>query len=469
MKRTKFNRFLGVLLIATIVLSSCVDNLDTSLPPIEINEPNITTNLTVASIQERLIEEFNTNRNSIYTYTGTQNPGYVTGYVVSSDAKGNFFQTLVVQDSPENPTAGIEVKINNSSLSETYEVGRKVYIKLEGLTVQYLDGQSNDPTATANEQQLGKFSLGYGINRFNDVDLIPSSLISNQKQIVRSSEVATIIPTTVEIGSITQANINTMVQLENAQFQISELGKSFAGEANDRFDGLRTIFECNSKATIPLETSTFSDFKRNIVPAGKGTANVVLNKSFREEFLVAIINNPEDLNFTDNNRCDPIFEESFENTTLADLITEGWYNINANGGSELYETSGFGGNSFIQGSAFRSGENPLEMWLVTPEVDLDNSSDEVLSFETKTGFNNGQALSLFYSTNFTGDINTATWTSLNATFANGPSSGFGSFESSGNIDISDLTGKVVFAFRYLGGDGNITTTFQIDNIEISSN
>ena len=148
-----------------------------------------------------------------------------------------------MQDSPENPTAGIEVKINNSSLSETYEVGRKVYIKLEGLTVQYLDGQSNDPTATANEQQLGKFSLGYGINKFNDVDLIPSSLISNQRQIVRSSEVATIIPTTVEIGSITQANINTMVQLENAQFQISELGKSFAGEANDRFDGLRTIFE----------------------------------------------------------------------------------------------------------------------------------------------------------------------------------------------------------------------------------
>ena len=36
-------------------------------------------------------------------------------YVVSSDEAGNFYKEMVVQDKPDNPTAGIIIKLNMSS------------------------------------------------------------------------------------------------------------------------------------------------------------------------------------------------------------------------------------------------------------------------------------------------------------------------------------------------------------------
>ena len=57
----------------------------------------------------------------------------------------------------------------------------------------------------------------------------------------------------------------------------------------------------------------------------------------------------------------------------------------------------------------------------------------------------------------------------NVTLPTGPQSGYGSFASGGNINISCLDGDVYFAFQYLGADGGITTTFQIDNIKVTGN
>ena len=37
---------------------------------------------------------------------------------------------LIVQDKAENPTAGIEIILNKTSLSETYDIGRKIYVCL---------------------------------------------------------------------------------------------------------------------------------------------------------------------------------------------------------------------------------------------------------------------------------------------------------------------------------------------------
>ena len=124
----------------------------------------------------------------------------------------------------------------------------------------------------------------------------------------------------------------------------------------------------------------------------------------------------------------------------------------------------------MQASAFRSGENPMEVWLVTPGIDLSTTTDEELTFETKVGYHNGDALSVFVSTDFTGDIDTATWALVDADLADSPSSGYGStFTESGSINISCLEGNVFVAFKYLGSDGGITTTFQIENVKVTGN
>ncbi|MGB0890827.1 MAG: DUF5689 domain-containing protein [Flavobacteriaceae bacterium] len=483
MKINKIYSFLSILVIA-FTLNSCVQDGDFSVPDVSVTEPNITTNLTIAKVQADLIQQYNSNQELTYTYRVNDTPTYVTGYVVSSDAAGNFYKKITVQDKIENPTAGVEVLVNNNTFNETYEVGRKVYIKLDGLSVTYDDGQSSrwiNPT----DAVPGKFTLGY-LDREGRVDDIPSTII--RTQIVRSSKVESIIPTSLTVGNIEQKHVNTLVELNSAQFEKNELGRTFAGEPTDEFDGLRTIFECGTEERILLQTSTFASFKSNPLPTGKGAAKAILTKDFRAEFFVLVANSPADLDFTDATRCDPpvldctggaagtaktVYEEDFTSLTNdADLTAAGWSNVNTNGGTNVFSSRSFGGNRYMQASAFRSTENPLEIWLVTPSINLDNSSDEVLTFDSKTGYNNGAALSVWVSKDYDGvDPTKATWLKVeNATIANGPSSGYQpNFTNSGNVDLSCLSGNVHVAFRYLGGDGGITTTFQIDNVKVTGN
>ena len=95
----------------------------------------------------------------MHTFDINENaPTYIEGYVVSSDATGNFYKKLIIQDKSENPTAGIEIVLNKTSLSETYDIGRKVYVKLDGLSVSYDDGESSFNSSPMNEV-AGKYVL----------------------------------------------------------------------------------------------------------------------------------------------------------------------------------------------------------------------------------------------------------------------------------------------------------------------
>ncbi len=479
MKTTKFYGIVSFLMMA-ITMISCVEDGDFAVPNIAVQEPNITVNSNIAAIQSALQQEFNSNEELTYTFdVNEDNPTYAEGYVVSSDAAGNFYKKLIVQNKPENPTAGIEIILNKTSLSETYDVGRKIYIKLDGLSVTYDDGERTiDPT----NEVPGKYILG--VLDGDRVDDIPSTSVEDH--LIRSATVSQIVPSSIALGDVTEAHINTMIQLPSAQILKSDLDKTYAGESDDEYDGMRTIFECETEQTIQLQTSTFASFKSNVVPSGKGSMTAVLTKDYFSEILVAIINTPSDLEFNDSDRCDPpvlecaggnvgggtiIIDEDFENITSANDITNaGWTNVNVNGGSNLFSSRSYAGNRYVQISAYNSDESPLEAWLVTPEIDLEGTSDEELTFDTKTAFDNGSALSVYVSSDFTGDVTTATWLRIDATLSEGPASGYSStFTNSGSIDISCLSGGVHIAFKYVGADGGVTTTFQIDNVRVTGN
>ena len=112
----------------------------------------------------------------------------------------------------------------------------------------------------------------------------------------------------------------------------------------------------------------------------------------------------------------------------------------------------------------------MTVWLITPEIDLDGSSDEILTFQSQDAWNNGDGLEVFISSNFSGNVSTASWTEIDAKLAEGTSTGFAqNFTDSGPIDLSSYSGKVRIAFKYTGGDPSLTTTYQIDEIKILGN
>jgi hypothetical protein len=53
-------------------------------------------------------------------------------------------------------------------------------------------------------------------------------------------------------------------------------------------------------------------------------------------------------------------------------------------------------------SAFATNKPLVNSWLILPPVNLGNSANETLSFQTKDGFDNGAVLQVFVSTNYDG-------------------------------------------------------------------
>jgi len=474
MKTIKFLKLISFAAIAALTIS-CVQDDEYDVPNVGGTEPDVTVNSSISAVRSAWDQNNSRTGEEIYTFPTDTDDLYLAAYVVSSDYSGNFYKTLVVQDAPENPEFGIEVLVDKTALFESFEVGRKVYIKLNGLSVTYDDGDDNDPT----DGTAGRYSLGSLIG--GRVDDIPQFTYTDH--ILRSTEVATIVPTVVSIDGFNQENLNTMIQIQGMQFERNELGKTYAGEASDQFDGFRILLSCADESTVTLQTSTFSDFKSHTVAAGQGNITAVLAKDFRADFFVMIVSNPANIDFSSSDRCDPVildcganagnddfilFDQNFDTTTEGDLATDGWLNLNVNGGSNDFSLRSFSGNSYMQAGAFRSGENPMEVWLITPPIDLSTTTNEELTFETKVGYHNGDALSVFVSTDFTGDVDAATWALVDADLADSPSNGYGtSFTESGVINVSCLEGNMVVAFKYLGADGGITTTFQIDNVKVT--
>lgn len=479
----KTNKILNSIGLIALIISiiSCVEDNSFTIPDVTITEPTISTDLTIATIQSNLIQEYNGSGELSHTfYMNEENPTYVTGYVASNDAAGNFYKTLIVQDKIENPSAGIKILVNESSLGQTYAIGQKIYIKLDGLTVRYDDGEDDLYTSPENNV-AGVYTLGMLNNGI--LDNIPSALY--RSYIIKSAEIATLIPASITIGDLSERHINTLITLETVQFSKNELGKTFAGEPTDEYQGLRSIFECETEATISLETSTFASFKSNSLSAGSGSITAIFTKNYSADSFVLIVNTPGDIDLSGDERCDPpvldcisdsvggntiLFEEDFNTTSsFDDLTAVGWLNLNINGGDTIFELGSFSGSTYMEVSGYNSGEDPLEIWLITPAINLDTTTNESISFKTKTGYNNGPALSVWISNNFDGNtITTATWQRLGGEIANGPTNSY-QYDStaSGSINISCLTGDVYVAFKYLGRDSGITTTFQIDDIKVS--
>ena len=224
----------------------CVQTDDFDLPEPEQKHSDFQENLTSISAVKG---NFNLLTSEIYSFAGTDT--YFEGYVVSSDEGGNFYKQLVLQDKASNPTAGIEILIDDNSLYETYNFGRKLYIKLDGLSLGFNNGV-----------------LQLGLQNRGDIVAIPPALID--EHIIRSSETAEISPLPLEILDFSEENTNLYVELDQVQFNRNLVREdrlfSFASNPADQYEGERQLESCVTGATTMLSTSTFADFKSLLLP-----------------------------------------------------------------------------------------------------------------------------------------------------------------------------------------------------------
>ncbi len=284
MKNFKLLPVLAIL-FSFVFVTSCVPDDDYDTPDTSITEPELNGELvSISSVKTAYDQAVAGGEDQSFTFTETNT--FMSGFVISSDEGGNFFEELIVQDASENATAGIKVLLDVGDLFTRYETGRRVYVKLDGLSVGMDSGV-----------------ITLGILEGSDIEKIPAPL--EEEYVLRSSLVEAIVPNIKTLSQISEADTNTLINLASAQFTESQLGTSFAGEVGDEFDGDRTIESCAADGgDILFQTSTFADFKSNTLPSGAGSLTAVLSKDFFGENFTLSVRTLSDIVF-DGERCEP--------------------------------------------------------------------------------------------------------------------------------------------------------------------
>jgi|26BtaG_2_1085354.scaffolds.fasta_scaffold00004_165 hypothetical protein len=461
MKKFKNIKLLSFLLILGVIAASCVQDDDFNVPDMNVEEPNVNVNTDILSVKAM---HDGYDPVLIQTGDGSDTEMYLEAYVISDDESGNIYKQMFIQDSPENPTAGVVISTNATDLYTKYGAGQKIYFRVNGLYIGKFAGLPSIGVREGNE--IGRI----GIEEF-------------QERILRSTERAELVPTVITMSQIGDASkLATLVKFENVQFPSDVAGIEHYGNLNDTFGVNRRVENCDGNNVI-MRTSGFADFKNMTLPAGNGSLTSILS-IFNNDPQV-IIRNTDDVQM-DGPRCGeddddddnvpgdalPLpFKEKFEGLVDYDPIAlQGWTNQDVSGSSRKWESRSFDGNGYAQLTAYNAN-SPVETWLITPGIDLTSENAAKLSFDTKDGHYTGEALSVYISTDFNGNATSATWTQLNnVIISSGHTDGYGaSFISSGNVDLAQYLGQVIYVgFKYAGSNGGVSTTIQLDNVSVSA-
>jgi hypothetical protein len=440
----KMRNVLAVIaLMATVFISSCrKDDFDT--PPAGGSDPALIANTTIADLKAGYVAG---NFDSIDTDI------IIAGVVIADDKSGNFYKTIVLQDS----TGGIAIRIDISDYYTKYPVGRRVFVKCKGLWL----GDYNELI------QLG----GY-VDNSNpsqpSVEPIPYTLVDNY--LIPGVYNLTVNPKLVTINQVLadpDFYQNTLIQLNQVEFADADTGKTYADMVLQQSRNL-VVKNC-SGGSIELRSSNFATFGGDNVPNGNGSLVSVFSVFGSDAQLY--IRDVNDVAM-DTTRCagNPpppgagVNETFSSQTSGSDISLAGWSNT-AVVGNRYWRAATFSGDTYAQATAFGSSLPNMESWLITPAFDL--ATADTLSFRSSWGFFVHNGLSVWISTDYDGvNFASATWTQLTCTLAV-QADGQYVWIPSGNVPLTAFSGNSAhIGFKYSGDGTTNTTTWRIDDVVV---
>lgn len=251
----KLLRYSIYCLFATALLfTSCVDD-DFDHPPVDGVDPDITTNFTIKELK------------ALHTLGGLEEikeDYIISGIVTADDQSGNFYKTLIIQDS----TAAIELRMNETDLFNEYGQGRRLFVKCKGMWL----GDYNGVT------QLG---AGTELGNRGDLELtqIPSVLFDDF--IVKGKWNQTVEPVVKTIAQLRQSDVSMLVKIENMQFSLETCERTYARDYIST-NGTRVqeslnqnLESCANGAMVVMRSSGFCNFATQALPTGSGSVTAI--------------------------------------------------------------------------------------------------------------------------------------------------------------------------------------------------
>ena len=384
---------------------------------------------------------------TIYT-----NDDIIEAYVTSNDADGNFYKSISFQSLPNtatSPIIGFSVSVNKPNLFiDGFTPGRKVYIKLKGLTIANVFGSMQIGIAAPNTNT--------GISGIEPTDylnyLFPSSTVLDEESLVRHMNI---------LNAVSNSNQNTLLEIDGVQFSNSSLGRTLFDVNSGGYATNHNFVDAQNGGTPRIiRFSQYATFSVDQVPSGSGSIRGVMTK-YNSDYQYTI-RQKSDLKLN-NPRIVPLFFEDFSSNF------PNWTKYSVTG-AQVWAQSTFGNPAPCASiSGYASGNQNNEDWLISPSIDFTGKTTGTIIFDSATKYT-GNALQLYISTNYTsGAPSTATWSLVPASFA--PTNSNFVWTSSGLVDISSYVAgqsNVRIAYKYTSTT-SAAATWEVDNIKVNGN
>ena len=234
-------------LSATLLFAGCKRKYDE--PPVE-EYPVLTPNTTIADLVAR--HTIGLPADSINTDI------IIEGIVIADDRSGNFYKNIVIQDA----TGGVQIRVDATEYYNKYPIGRKVWVKCNGLFIGDYSGVpqiSFDPAGSAIPENL-----------------VPTFVVGGERNL-------TVTPTPRRIEDLSRADLNTLVRIDSVQFATADANQYYSDPLN-RVTTNRTLLACNGGRTL-LRTSGYAEFAAQLTPQGMGTVVAVVGEFNGEKQL----------------------------------------------------------------------------------------------------------------------------------------------------------------------------------------
>lgn len=259
----KIKAYVGLMMTALVAgwsMTSCQDDFDS--PAMNIPVATIQPNTTIADVKAKF---WNDADNYIDTIRLADNGDHViiAGRVVSSDASGNIYKNLVIQDK----TGALTLSINANSLYNEYRIGQEIVIDL---TDMYIGKYS-----TLQQMGFPDYSAAYGWQ----ATFMPLEFFKDHAQLNGLPEPSKIDTLTLSIGDLG----NGSAELQKYQSQLVRFNNVAFEEGGEvtfctahKVNTNRTLKDANGN-TIIVRTSGYANFWSTRLPAGYGDVVGILS------------------------------------------------------------------------------------------------------------------------------------------------------------------------------------------------
>ena len=364
------------------------------------------------------------------TITHLNYPCYLRAVVVSSDEGGNYYKSLVVQDT----TAGIELQLDMTGLHTRYPVGQKLVIILNGLVV----GDYNQLTQIGwmYKNAQGQLQVGRINSLYFDQYIIRDGMpnLKNLPKPLKNND----------IDFTGNRDINKLTCLENVTFESNAIGQQLASNHFTTDWKVKVPLANGTTQDVVVRTSNFAKFRNIIIEAKEYNLTGILTKfgntyqfmlRTREDIQPAQSAESLVFDFTSN----PMGEGGWSNQSLKET-TKPW--------KFRTEYMAHIGNP-------TDSHTPVDDWFISPMITYPDIQNGYLQFEHRLNVENGEydAYEIYYTTSTATAFNLNDWKPLGkiGTYPE-------NFGWSNALPLSTINANAFkIAFRYHSTNSNIAT------------